>query len=312
MKPYSLDLRERVLADCDAGMPTKQVAEKYRVCPAWVRRLKQRRRETGSIAPKVQRHGPLPRRPELADPVAEAIEKTPDATLGEIRLGHGSLLSIATLWRLVRDLGLTFKKKSLRAAEQDRPDVKERRARWPSEIAGVPARSWVFLDETAASTNMTRRYGRSRRGKRLVMSVPHGHRKTSTLVVGLRLGGLTAPTVVDGAMDGATFLAYIEQQLVPTLVAGDVVVMDNLPSHKKAGVREAIEAVGARLLYLPLYSPDLNPIELAFSKLKALLRKAGERSVEGLWSLLGRLIDEIKPEECRNFFIHCGYDATPT
>ena len=159
---------------------------------------------------------------------------------------------------------------------------------------------------------MTRRYGRSRRGKRLVMSVPHGHRKTSTLVVGLRLGGLTAPTVVDGAMDGATFLAYIEQQLVPTLVAGDVVVMDNLPSHKKAGVREAIEAVGARLLYLPLYSPDLNPIELAFSKLKALLRKAGERSVEGLWSLLGRLIDEIKPEECRNFFIHCGYDATPT
>jgi transposase len=305
-------LRERVLTDSDAGLPTKQVAEKDRVCPAWVRRLKQRRRETGSIAPKVQRHGPLPRRPEQAAPVAEAIERTPDATLEELRRDGGLPLSIATLWRLVRDLGLTFKKKSLRAAEQDRPDVKRRRDGWAAEIAGVAAESWVFLDETSASTNMTRRYGRCRRGKRLVMSVPHGHWKTTTLVVGLRLGGLTAPTVVDGAMNGDLFLAYVRQQLAPTLRPGDVVVMDNLACHKRAGVAEAVAAVGARVLYLPPYSPDLNPIELAFSKLKSKLRKARERTVEGLWRLLGRLVDEFTPEECRNFFRHCGYHATPT
>ncbi|WZO98250.1 hypothetical protein EP7_005310 [Isosphaeraceae bacterium EP7] len=191
MKPYWLDLRERVLADCDAGMPAKQVAQQDRVCPAWVRRLKRRRRETGSIEPKAQRHGPLPRRPEQAGPVAEVIEKTPDATLREIRLGRGLPLSLATLWRLVRDLGLTSKKKSLRAAEQDRPDVKGRRDGWPAEVAGVPAESWVFLDETSASTNMTRRHGRSRRGKRLVMAAPHGHWKTTTLVDVSQLADLT-------------------------------------------------------------------------------------------------------------------------
>lgn len=291
MKPYSGDLRERVLADCDQGTPTKQVAEKFRVSPAWVRRLKQRRKETGSIEPKKQRHGPLPRRSGEAKPVAEAVEKTPDATSGEIRSDRDSPLSITTLWRIVRDLGLSFKEKSLHAAEQDRPDVEALRDGWPEKIAGVPIDNRVFLDETAASTNMTRRYGRCGRGKGLVMKVPHGHRKTTTLVVGLRMSGLTAPTVVVGAMDGVTFLAYVEQQLVPTLKAGEVVVMDNLPSHERAGVREAIEKVGARLLYLPPYGPDRNPIGLAFSKLKALLRKAGERTVEGLWKLIGRLID---------------------
>lgn len=312
VKPYSSDLRERVLADCDEGKSTKEVARKYRVSTAWVRRLKQRRRDTGSIEPKKQRHGPLPRRTEQSKPIAEAVEKTPDATLGEIRSDQKSSLSITTLWRIVRELGLTFKKKTLHASEQDRTDVKALRESWPEKIAGIAVENWVFLDETAATTNMTRRYGRCRRGQRLKMKVPHGHWKTTTLVVGLRVSGLTAPTVIDGAMNGELFLAYVEQQLVPTLKAGDVVVMDNLPSHKRAGVREAIETVGARLLYLPPYSPDLNPIELAFSKLKALLRKAGERTVEGLWKLIGRLIDEVKPEECRNFFTHCGYHATPT
>jgi transposase len=170
----------------------------------------------------------------------------------------------------------------------------------------------VFLDETWASTNMTRRYGRSPSGVRLVMPVPHGHWKTTTFVAGLRATGLVAPTVVDGAINGDLFEAYVRQQLVPTLQAGDVVVMDNLACHKRAGVREAIEAIGAKLLYLPPYSPDLNPIEQAFAKLKALLRKAGERTVEGLWRLLGRLLDEFPPHECRNFLKHCGYRATST
>lgn len=170
----------------------------------------------------------------------------------------------------------------------------------------------MFLDETWASTNMSRRYGRSLKGQRLIGAVPHGHWKTTTFVAALRHDGITAPVVVDGAMDGRTFLAYVRQQLAPTLRCGDIVVMDNLASHKVSGVREAIEGVGARVAYLPPYSPDLNPIELAFSKLKRLLRSAGERTVAGLWRLLGRVLDEFPAAECRRYLRHCGYDATPT
>jgi transposase len=157
---------------------------------------------------------------------------------------------------------------------------------------------------------MCRRYGRSLEGERLVAKVPHGHWKTTTFVAGLRHDGLTAPMVVDGAMNGRTFLTYVRKLLAPTLSAGDIVVMDNLASHKVAGVREAIEAVGARVAYLPPYSPELNPIELVFSKFKWLLRSAGERTVDGLWSTIGRLLDEFPPDECRRYLAHCGYDAT--
>jgi transposase len=211
-----------------------------------------------------------------------------------------------------RGPGPDGKKKVLRAAEQDRPDVARRREEWRESLPGLDPEHLVFLDETWATTNMARRYGRSPSGTRLVMPVPHGHWQTTTFVAGLRADGLVAPLVVDGAINGELFEAYVRQQLVPTLRAGDVVVMDNLACHKRAGVREAIEAVGGRVLYLPPYSPEFNPIEQALSKLKALLRKAGERTVEGLWRLLGRLVDEFSPEECRNFLSHCGYRATPT
>ena len=185
-----------------------------------------------------------------------------------------------------------------------------RRAEWRAGQPALDPGRLVFLDETWAATNMARRYGRSPRGQRLVMPVPHGHWKTTTFVAALRADGLTAPTVVDGAMTGELFTAYVEQQLVPALRPGDVVVMDNLSSHKRAGVRRAIEAAGCRLAYLPPYSPDLNPIELAFSKLKALLRKAGRRTVEGLWDFLGQSLDAFAPDECRAYFRHCGYTAT--
>jgi transposase len=168
----------------------------------------------------------------------------------------------------------------------------------------------VFIDETWASTNMARTHGRCLRGQRLIAKVPHGHWKTTTFVAALRCDGLTAPTVVDGPMNGAVFRAYIEQQLVPTLRCGDIVVMDNLAAHKVAGVRAAIEAVGARLIYLPPYSPDFNPIELAFSKLKGLLRRAAARTVDALWSLLGQLPDHFPASECANYFRHCGYNST--
>ena len=165
----------------------------------------------------------------------------------------------------------------------------------------------VFIDETWATTNMTRRYGRARRGERVIASVPHGHWKTSTFVAALRQNEITAPLVIDGAMDGAVFLAYVEQFLAPTLAPGDAVVMDNLASHKVAGVKEAIEACGASLIYLPPYSPDLNPIEMLFAKLKALLRKAKERTVDKLWDRIGALLDEFSPKECANYLAHDGY-----
>lgn len=165
----------------------------------------------------------------------------------------------------------------------------------------------VFIDETWATTNMARRYGRAPRGRRVVASVPHGHWKTSTFVAALRCHGITAPCVLDGAMTGEAFLAYIEQFLVPTLRRGDIVIMDNLPSHKVEGIAAAIEDASATLLYLPPYSPDLNPIELAFAKLKALLRKAAERTVEALWDRLGAIVPLFDPAECRAFFKHAGY-----
>ncbi len=154
---------------------------------------------------------------------------------------------------------------------------------------------------------MTRLRGRARRGQRLLAAVPWGHWKTTTFVAGLRLSGLSAPMVLDGPMNGAAFLAYVEQVLVPELISGDVVVMDNLSSHKVAGVREAIEAAGADLLYLPPYSPDLNPIEQAFAKLKAGLRKASARTVDELWQTIAVLIERFPPEECANYFRNSGY-----
>lgn len=165
----------------------------------------------------------------------------------------------------------------------------------------------MFLDETWASTNMTRRHGRCARGLRLLAPVPHGHWKTTTLIAGLRATGIVAPYVLDGPINATVFRAYVEQLLAPTLQSGDILILDNLSSHKVAGVREAVEAKGARVLYLPPYSPDLNPIEQAFAKLKTLLRKAEERTRDGLWDAIGRIIDLYKPDECRNLFKNAGY-----
>lgn len=166
----------------------------------------------------------------------------------------------------------------------------------------------IFIDETGASTKMARLRGRAARGERCRASVPHGHWKTTTFTAGLRLSGLTAPMVLDGAMNGPAFLAYVEQVLAPDLAPGDIVVMDNLPAHKVAGVRQAIEAAGATLLYLPPYSPDFNPIEMAFSKLKAILRKAAARTVTDLWEAIAGALDAFTQSECQNYFAAAGYD----
>ena len=165
----------------------------------------------------------------------------------------------------------------------------------------------MFIDETWTKTNMTRLRGRAPCGKRLIAAIPHGHWKTSTFIGALRCTGLVAPGVFDGAINGEMFRAYVEQVLVTTLKQGDIVIMDNLRSHKVAGVREAIEAVGTSLMFIPPYSPDLNPIEMAFAKLKALLQAKALRTIDALWKALGNLIGCFTPGECANFLRHAGY-----
>lgn len=181
------------------------------------------------------------------------------------------------------------------------------RALWKANQALLDPSRLVFIDETGTSTNMARPRGRCRRGERLIGKVPHGHWKITTFVAGLRCDAITAPFVIDRPMNSAIFKAYLEQCLVPTLKPADIVVMDNLSSHKSEQVREIIEAAGASLLYLPPYSPDFNPIEQAFSKLKAHLRKAAERSIPALWDRIGTILDTFSPAECQNFFRHDGY-----
>ena len=181
------------------------------------------------------------------------------------------------------------------------------RERWRQRQGGLDPRRLVFIDETWAKTNKARRGGRCRRGVRLIGRVPHGHWKTTTFVAGLRRDGITAPFVIDRPMNGVIFRTYVERVLAPTLRPGDVVILDNLGSHKGTEVRRLVEARGAHLLFLPPYFPDLNPIELAFAKLKALLRKAGERSLDDLWARIGECLDAFTPDECRNYFKHAGY-----
>ena len=165
----------------------------------------------------------------------------------------------------------------------------------------------VFIDETWASTNMTRRYGRAPRGQRCRGSAPYSHWQITTFVGALRRTGISAAMVIDEPMDGDIFLAYVEQVLVPTLVPGEIVILDNLSSHKLPGVQQAIFGAGATVLYLPPYSPDLNPIENFFAKLKALLRKAATRSTETLWEEIAHLLQTVTSQECLNYFIASGY-----
>ncbi len=168
----------------------------------------------------------------------------------------------------------------------------------------------MFIDETWIKTNMTRLGGWRQIGQRLLAKVPHGHWKTLTLVAALRHDGIIAPCVFDGPINGQSFLAYVREMLIPALKPGDIVVLDNLGSHKGSAVREAIRAAGARLVFLPPYSPDLNPIEQVFSKIKTLLRKQDPRTVEATWRSVGSILERFGPEECNRYIKHAGYQST--
>ena len=185
------------------------------------------------------------------------------------------------------------------------------RARWRTYQPRIDPARFVFVDETWVKTNMTRTRGWSLRGAPLLPKVPHGHWKTLTFIAGLRHNRIVAPCVIDGPINGVSFTAWISQSLVPTLDRGNIVVMDNLGSHKGQSAREAIRSVGAKLFFLPAYSPDLNPIEMVFAKLKTLLRKAEERSVEATWRKIGDLLSAFSPDECAAYLRHAGYASIP-
>jgi transposase len=199
-------------------------------------------------------------------------------------------------------------KKSLQAAERKRAEVARARRRWIREQGWLDTARLVFIDETAVTTNMVRLDGWSPRGERLVADAPMGHWETVTFIAGLRQTGIVAPMLIKGAMNGEAFLAYIEQCLVPTLQRRDIVVIDNVSFHKVAGVEEAIRAAGASLRYLPQYSPDLNPIEMVFHSLKTFLRKAAQRTTDGLQRSIRSYIRAVDPSECMGYFRHAGYE----
>jgi transposase len=307
--PYSLDLRERVVEAVAMGASCREAAARFRVSVSTVVKWAQRWRSTGSVAAKAMGGDNSSRlRGDDAAWVLGLVASEPDLTIEEIRerlRERGISVGYATVCGGSWTATLSGSKKTLHASEQDRPDVAAARQRWREARATLDPARLVFIDETWAKTNMTRTHGRCRRGVRLKAKVPHGRWRTNTFLAALRQDGIEAPFVLEGAIDRPCFEAYVEQCLAPTLRPGDIVVMDNLASREC--VRNAIAAKGASPLFLPPYSPDLSPIELMFAKLKALLRKAAQRTVDDLWNCLGQALECFSPDECRAFFRHAGY-----
>ncbi|HKK01541.1 MAG TPA: IS630 family transposase [Desulfuromonadales bacterium] len=311
-RAYGLDLRRRVIEAIDGGMSARGAAARFSVAPSTAINWHRQWREEGSLEP-----GPLGKPPgskldEHEAFILDLVERQKDIALYEIAeqlaAERGVSTCAATVWYFFSRRGVTHKKKTGHASEQQRPDVLARRQAWFDGQIELDPERLIFIDETGANTKMARLRGWAPRGRRCRASVPHGHWKTTTFTAGLRLDGIAAPMLLDGPMHGMAFRAYVEQVLAPELSPGDIVVMDNLPAHKVAGVRQAIEAAGAQLLYLPPYSPDFNPIEMAFSKLKAMLRKAAARTVDDLWDAIAQAIDVFTADQCQNFFAAAGYD----
>ena len=309
-KALSFDLRVRVLAAVGEGASHRAAAARFGVSAASVSRWRRRAEVQGEPRPGALGGDRRSAHVEAhRDLIIGTLADTPDITIEELRRSlAGRGFGYGTIQRFLVRHRMTRKKKTGHASEQDRTDVLTRRQAWRDSQAKLDPARLVFIDETWAKTNMARTHGRAPRGQRLRMGQPHGHWKTSTFVAGLTLRGTIAPFVLDGPINRAAFETYVEKVLVPELRTCDIVIMDNLSSHKGVRVREKIEAAGAELLFLPPYSPDLNPIEMAFSKLKALLRKAAQRTVDGLWAAIARLIETFAPQECRNYFAAAGYD----
>ncbi len=310
----SMDIREKVVKAIAGGMSRRQAAARFDIGPATAVRWAKRVETTGDVAPMKMGGDRRSQRIEAhADFILAQLKQQPDLTILElrekIRERHGVGFGHATVWRFLARHKITRKKKTGHASEQEKEDVASAREAWFEGQLDLDPLKLVFIDETAGSTNMARRFGWARQGERCRASVPFGHWRTKTLIAALRFDRIDAPMTIDGALDGAAFLAYVEQLLAPTLCAGEIVAMDNVPIHKVAGVREAIEARGASVLHLPPYSPDFNPIEKPFSKIKSILGRIAARTVDALEAAVGEALRSFTPQECMNYFASSGYDA---
>ena len=311
-KTLSEDLRSRLIAAAAGGMSRRAAAARFGVAIASAVRWVHEWRTTGTTCAKPKGGDQRSHRIEAyRDIILGAVDAQVDITLVELvdmlRRDYGASFAPSTIWRFLDRHAMTFKK-TAHASEQERPDVAARREAWFEAQSELDPEHLVFIDETGASTKMARLRGRARRGQRCRAPIPHGHWKTTTFTGALRLGGMTAPMVLDGPMNGDAFLAYIEQVLAPTLAPHDVVIMDNLPAHRRTVIRAAIKAKGDSLHDLPPYSPDFNPIENAFSKLKSILRKAAARTIDDLWDGIRDALPTFTPQECANYFTAAGYE----
>jgi transposase len=310
MGPYSKDLRERVAAAVDHGEGSqRQIARRFRVSLTFVFRLLRRRREAGTLDPKPHGGCPPPALgPDELQRLAELIREQPDATLDQLRDRGGFRCSLTTLWRSLRRLGLTRKKKTLHADERGRPDVQKRRRSFRREVKRIEPERLVFVDETGVTTAMTPAYAWAPRGERADASAPRSW-ESVTVIAALGLDGVRAPLMFPGSTDAATFESYIEQVLVPELHEGDVVVFDNLSAHLGPAVAEAIEGAGAKVLPLPPYSPDYTPIEEMFSKVKESLRRVSARVKGDLYDAIAEALREVTDQDIIGWFQNAGLYA---
>ena len=315
-KPYSIDLRERVVGYVDAGHSRHAAAAHFRVSVSFVVILMRNYRKTESLAPRPVAVAAIPSSTRI---VRSCLVVWPRRTTSPCRSLPPSWLLLQASKSLpprshVGSSGTaTASKKTLLASEQDRPDISRARQEWRAKRQPrmrLEPHRLVFIDETGTTTKMTRLRGRCLKGQRLRSKAPFGHWKTQTFIAGLRCYGLTAPFVIDTPMNRRIFETYVETQLAPTLAKGDVVILDNLAAHKSPAAEAAIKARGAWMLFLPPYSPDLNPIEMAFAKLKAHLRAKAVTTIDALWQAIGNICNLFSQTECRNYFTAAGYGLT--
>ncbi|NJO33885.1 MAG: IS630 family transposase [Rhodospirillales bacterium] len=308
-KPYSNDLRQRVAAAIASGDSCRSIAEQYEIAPSTVVKWSKRVRETGSAAPaKFGGHRTCTLEPHR-DFLLAQLEVVPHLTLHKLKdllAARGIAVSHDTVWRFLRRQGRSFKKTAF-ASEQHRPDVARRRRRWRRASHHLDPERLVFIDETWIKTNMAPIRGWGIKGERLKGFAPDGRWRTLTFLAALRADALTAPCVVDGPINGSIFRAYVEQFLLPELRPGDIVVLDNLGSHRAQAIRHAILGAGAKLAFLPPYSPDFNPIEQVFAKAKHWLRMAQAPSIEAIHDHVAALVSASTQTECANYFRNAGY-----
>jgi transposase len=303
MRPYSDDLRVRIIDAIERGEESwRQIAQRFVVSVSCAIRLVKRYRDTGAVQPKPHGGGQKPAlSPDQLDELRELVRTQADATLEELRTSLGVSCSTMAIVRALKELGLPRKKKVLHATERDTPKDKRKRTIFRKKMKDHAPESLVFVDETSANTAMTRTYGRAPVGERVEGAVP-GHWETLTLICGMRLSGVTAPLVIHGAVDTAVFETYAEDVLAPQLHPGDVVVWDNVAPHKATAAVKAVNQAGATLVPLPPMSPDLDPIEEMYSKVKGALRSAGARTTEAVIEAIGSALKQVSLQDISGWF----------